>query len=494
MLSRVLPVSIRVSCSRIVSSTELRGMWRRSRLLWVAIIVNLRFCSGGTTPQGDLLTFLINQNEAAWNRIQSLQTIQYTHEAEWLARGEPQPFRGVAQIKKRGDFLWSTFRRTAPDKTTGQIRENGIRLVVNDKYVAQWPATGNPVAYQWDHTSIDEMSPDTKRHIVVTSPYDYLSSCFGTESHRFREATQRNPDRSRYEAVEARGEDGRLLYQIRRFYPKDGPRPDCVWTIDPDKGFLVVDKVFYPLGGTQAQSHATMDVAEVAPEIWYPVGYAQTRYAKLAEGEATPTIESWRKHTIKDIKINEPLPDEQFDFEALGLRKDKPDILVMRTALNGEITHYVYREEGLVPKTLSDHVDAIVKQGLDSAVDSALRSGRPSGSSAARPGRADAVRDPTPPMAETRPSVHRHRLIIILLTSALGILITGAVIVYRRPKPSGSKHCTPSDKVENQLRWSGSRGLCDAEGFNARVGNPPCGSVQQGPDAGHDAGEPDAEP
>jgi hypothetical protein len=271
-------------------------------------------CLGGLTPaaQDDLLHSLIKKNEAAGKKIQALQSIQYTLERDWLARGQQQPFHGVAQVKKKGNCSWVTYRRTGINFTAGEIQEIERRAVINDKYAAEWPAVGNPLAYRWDHESVDAMGPETKTHLAMTGAEDFLCICFGHESTRFSEALKIYVDRIRYEAVERKGEDGRFLYDIQCFNPKDLATPNLVWTIDPQKGFLATEVVLYE--SEKPQIHDTMRVEEIAPGVWCPVGHEETRYAKTKEGEKTPSVESWCKVRIKDLKINEPIPDEQFDF------------------------------------------------------------------------------------------------------------------------------------------------------------------------------------
>ncbi len=144
------------------------------------------------------------------------------------------------------------------------------RLVVNDRYMAFWPEVGNPLAYRRDHNSVDTMDSRSRRQVERTVGRDFLTACFGTDGNRFREATQRNPDRVRYEAVQVKAADGRDVYHIRRFYPKDPPMADLIWVIDPEKGYLAVESTFYAASETPVRRR-TMRVEEVAAGFWYPV-------------------------------------------------------------------------------------------------------------------------------------------------------------------------------------------------------------------------------
>jgi hypothetical protein len=119
--------------------------------------------------------------------------------------------------------------------------------------------------------------------------------------------------------------------------------------IDPQKGFLATESVFYA-GRETPFRRQTMRVEEVAPGVWYPVGYEETEYTEPKPPAEPPAVTSWTKATLKDIKINEPIPARQFDIEALGLQTDKPDITVLRTTVEGRTIPHVYREGKLVPQ------------------------------------------------------------------------------------------------------------------------------------------------
>lgn len=344
---------------------------------FVPAVMSVLICLVGIAEasQDDLLGSLIEKNEAAWQKIQSLQSIQYTLEREWLDRRSQKPLQGTAQIKKKGDSLWCVNRSTIrtgplqvvaqrdirlgnttrpmrvyePNTVGGQTRQSEQRVVVNDGYVAFWPEVGNPLAYRWDHNSVDTMDSQPRNMVRTAVGRDFLSACFGTEGARFREATRMNVDRVRYEAVRVKAADGRDIYQIRRHYPKDSPTADLIWVIDPDKGYLAVESTFYASGETPRRCQ-TMRVEEVAPGLWYPVACEEVRYAAPGETAEAPAVTGWTKITVKDLKLNEPIPDEQFEIDALRLKEDKPDIIVGWRTLDGVTTSYVYRDGKLVPQ------------------------------------------------------------------------------------------------------------------------------------------------
>lgn len=338
-------MSIRKRYANVVVNCEFLYGCRKSGLLWILLALSMSLCSAATAPQDDLLTSLINHSEAAWQKIHALETIQYTHETEWLARGREKPYQGIAQIKKKGDWSWSRYRRTILDRSSGQIHDREIRRVINDKYIAEWPDLDNELAYQWDHVSVDSISRKQKSHLRTTSPSDFLPVCFGDTKYRFRESI--GDDASKFEASEVKGEGGQILYKITRKNSETGPGPDLVWIIDPEKGFLAIESTFYP-GGNYLLMRRTMRIEEISPGVWYPVGYEETRFDELKAGQSSPNVVSWVKSTLKDIKINEPLPDEQFNIEALGFDEAKREIRIVETGLEGEMILYTYRDGKLV--------------------------------------------------------------------------------------------------------------------------------------------------
>ena len=120
---------------------------------------------------------------------------------------------------------------------------------------------------------------------------------------------------------------------------------EIVWTLDPQRGFLATETLFSP--GGRLAIHRVLRVEEIAPGLWYPVACEETLYQ---EGVDPPMVRNWVKSEIKDIKIDEPIPDEQFEIEAMGLLKDQPDVTVLRTTVEGRTMPCVYRDGRLVPR------------------------------------------------------------------------------------------------------------------------------------------------
>lgn len=353
---------------------EVRKAKSQRLTLFVLIAGAVWVCLGGLVEAAreDLLESLIAKNEVAWQKIQAMSSIQYTLEREWLDRRSQKPFHGTVQIKRRGNCLWCVNRstiRTGPLQVTGQthiqagnrtfvmqraepntvggrVEEAEQRLVVNDKYMAEWPV-GNPFAYRWDHNSVETMTPRRKERVAMMARDDFSPACFGTDRYRFREAVRMNPDAVRYEAAQVKGTDGRVLYQIRRFYPKESPTADLISVIDPAKGYLAVESTFYAASETPIRQE-TMQVEEVAPGLWFPVACEEVRYVPSSQTAEPPAVEGWTKVALKDLKLNEPIPDTQFEIDTLRLAEVKPDVIVNWTTLDGQTRPHAYRDGQLV--------------------------------------------------------------------------------------------------------------------------------------------------
>ncbi len=220
---------------------------------------------------------------------------------------------------------------------------------MNARYLAEWSGPGDGSAYCQDHNSVAEMSPWWQTVLKMSLPPDFQYVCFGLDRQRFPEALQAVSTHGRYEAAEVSGEDGRPLYEIRRFDPSHDRHPDGVWTINPRKGFLAMQYIFNAMEEGPV-SRWTMRVEQIAPEVWYPVACEETRYTEPNQPGDPPRVEIWSKIALKEIRVNEPLPDEQFEIEALGLAQEGSRVTVTRITADRRMTAWVYREGKLVPR------------------------------------------------------------------------------------------------------------------------------------------------
>jgi len=313
-----------------------------------------------------LLDFLVAQNEAAQEKIESYS---YTLEDKWLG-SSGMVFEGTAQVKQQGDNFWTKYTRTGLNETAGEMQEREIRIVVNDKYAAVLPMMGNPIAYQRDYTSFESMDARTKSLLKGTTPFDCLSYAFGAGSRRsFREAMKVYPDKIKWDAIKTQDINEKTLYQIQRFMPPEAEGGDYwlekIWNLDPQKGFVVSESTTYhPDGNVWFQR--SMQIEEVSEGAWFPVAYREDRYPKTASDSEKNKKARWKEITLKDMKVNQEFPKEQFEIDALNLKEDQPDIIVLRTGLDGKKVPYIYHNGKLLPQEIVNGLERAIAFELNS--------------------------------------------------------------------------------------------------------------------------------
>ena len=92
--------------------------------------------------RGDLLKFLIEQNEAARAKIKTA-----AYGVKWIMDFElKEGLRhdgGFGEVKMKGDWRYSTQDCNASIPGTGWRQRQTQSMVINDKYLAYWPSVGN---------------------------------------------------------------------------------------------------------------------------------------------------------------------------------------------------------------------------------------------------------------------------------------------------------------------------------------------------------------
>jgi hypothetical protein len=308
--------------------------------------------AAGLPTTQDSLAIVVRQNGAARQKIQSY-SYHIELESQPASRdGKATPvIKGTADVKRKGEYLWCVYSYPALNVTLGQWVNREMRIVVNDRYVACWPMRGNPLAYQYLHSSFDTINPDVQDKIDVFTPRDVTKHAFGDESFCFSDEIAHFPA-MKWDAIETKDGDGQVVYQIRRFMPTmdDISKPDSIWVVDPRKGFLANESIAYKRNG-DIWIHRFMRSSEVASGIWFPVEYDEKYYGEDDRSPSkTDEVTSWRRAKLTDVKVNVEFAKEQFEIDALHLKEDWPDIIVVRTELDGRKVPYVYWKDALVPR------------------------------------------------------------------------------------------------------------------------------------------------
>ena len=100
---------------------------------------------------------------------------------------------------------------------------------------------------------------------------------FSFETSSFAEQMKLHPDQIRWEAMKKKGDDN--IYEIRRFSPymHDQSKADAIWTIDGDKGFLVIERVSFTRDGKISQ-HSKIETEKILPKVWFPTALYEKRF------------------------------------------------------------------------------------------------------------------------------------------------------------------------------------------------------------------------
>jgi hypothetical protein len=220
------------------------------------------------------------------------------------------------------------------------------RVVVNKDYVASWPMKGDPIAYRYDHASVDRMDQRVAISVKVSTPLEVLPNAFGDSVLTLREALRMQS--VKWDVKTRLRPDGSTTYLVRRFLPtmNDNNQPDKTWEIDPARGYLVVASTAYKTDG-RVWIEQQLDVQEVAPGFWFPVALDET-YRGPTRDDPADNVTRWQKATLSGVRINPDFTDDQFTIDALNLRHDRPDITIVRVDKFGQRATYRYQGAELV--------------------------------------------------------------------------------------------------------------------------------------------------
>lgn len=213
-----------------------------------------------------------------------------------------------------------------------------VRAVVGPRYAGVWQ-TDDPVGYQYDHPTIEDMQPEVKDRLVSSSGQDFLDYGYGIGSQSLREIYESNLRREMWAhdwtVEQEAGEDGSKLYSIKGFsQEKDGPvglRQEYV--LNADRGFLLVDAFFYGFEG-EVRRHQEVVAAESAIDgVWVPAIVRDTGGEDLTAKPEEVTLV--RRIEMEFDRVNQPVNPELFTIAALGM----PDgLLVARQDPQGVVT------------------------------------------------------------------------------------------------------------------------------------------------------------
>ena len=134
-----------------------------------------------------LFHFIIEQNDISWEKLSDVSyTFEYNYEYTNMdlssidpAKKGPVKGEGIGRIIKKGSWLWSSFQDSKKWINSDASASRKGKVVVNDDYLAAWPAEGGFV-YQYDHESANNVLPDAKLSRDLMGAEDVLLYAFGS--------------------------------------------------------------------------------------------------------------------------------------------------------------------------------------------------------------------------------------------------------------------------------------------------------------------------
>ena len=316
----------------------------------------------------DLLKFLIGQNEAAKEKIKTAEyKVQWTGDTE--TKEGLRHDEGFGEVKMKGDWRFSTQECNASIPATGWQQKQTQSMVINDKYLAYWPTFGNAYIYQDDHQSLKDLSDDAKlrRNLHTTPDIFAINVTFGGERDTtFKEMMKLHPDEIRWTAEESKEPNGDTVYLIKRYSPfmNDSAKPDGVWTIDPQKGFIVTQAIFYSKAGNTWVTRKT-ESKEIGSGIWVPTSYQEQRYGKPSDPKASQEPNSSITIQFEDVSINNEIPDNFFVIESILPEEYKESTTLFRKGLDGNTEAYIYRNGGYILRKDWQNLDHTTTKALE---------------------------------------------------------------------------------------------------------------------------------
>ena len=324
-------------------------MFNRLITIFILVIIFIP----GAFSQEDLLNFVIEQNESAREKIKTAE-----YKVKWTSYTELDEGRrhnkGFGQVKIKGQWRYSTYEIDASVPATGWEQKQTANMAINDKYLVYWPSIGNPYIYQNDHRSLEELSDDSKRRLTSHTTPDIYSFNFafgGGKNTTFKEMMKLHPDEIKWTAEKANQTSGDIVYLIKQYAPltNDRSKPYAIWTIDPQKGFLVTKAVFHSREG-DVWITRTIEPKEFGIGIWVPVSYLENRYGDPDDSQISEEPSSSTNIQLEDIVVNKEISDNFFTLEAIFPEEHRESTVVFRTGLDGETEAFIYKYGRYIPR------------------------------------------------------------------------------------------------------------------------------------------------
>lgn len=392
-------------------------------------------------PSGELVEFLIEQNEAARNAIKSASfeiAYEYRNPA---SREGPRHSIGHGTFFYKGDWRAAD---VSADQQFGDGREEmrEIRAVLNDDYAATW-RVGMGTAHQRDHESIENRTKEAKDSFDTNLWPHPLRYGFGEGYYTLAE---------RWENADRRGEVWQVslkkpqqaaneLYYIEVYRGQEKAVPSHTFVLDPEKGYLVTQTFSY---GADGQVGSVTDVKvefDQASDVWFPARMVERSHPNwpmkgwASLDESIASVRPSLSMEVSNFQANQPIEDDRFAIDALGL---EGRVFIIRRQIDDEREIYVHRDGQILPKAVEEvvrhgeHALEIIGDEELLAVDNGQTAdANPSASEGALPATS---RPESPPVNPTiAPGISVGWLLVIGGVACLAIL---AIITFRANRKS----------------------------------------------------------
>lgn len=272
-----------------------------------------------------LYEVLVAEHEKALKRLENLR-FEYTRKMREFRRIEDKALRVLTTVtgveESRGAQLYCDvkFTHEFPDGNPRGFEESWARrLVVNDHQVASWNV-GSHEAELWELPVPHEAARLVERQFL-TLRCPLLIKAYGDDNmtlSEFKNYLERH--RNWRVTVEVREEADDVLYVVTQ-YPNEGQKtPYKRLLLSSRQGFVVREITHFTEGGAVYQK-TEVTAKEIAPDLWFPVGYETVGYATEGEGgESDPVNVDYRSDCeVHVVTLTPDEPEHGFGLGALGI-------------------------------------------------------------------------------------------------------------------------------------------------------------------------------
>ncbi len=160
-----------------------------------------------------------------------------------------------------------------------------------------------------------------------------------------------HPDQIWWTAEKEKRDNSDYVYLIKQYAPltNDRSKPYSIWTVDPQKGFLVTNAIYFSREGNIWITRM-VETKEFSGGIWFPILYEEKRYDKADDALASKEPTSVRTIQLKNISINKEIADEAFTLEAIFPEEYRETTDVFRTGLDGKTEAFIYKYGHYIPR------------------------------------------------------------------------------------------------------------------------------------------------